>query len=757
MLLTSSPLPPIFATPTPSMGLGQSSERTAQQADSAHRPPFHGFRGIHRLCAVCGFRCWTSFLLFLLVLACLGQVRAGLTATEVIVVVNGQSLNSRTLANHYARLRQIPSINIVVLEGVPDAETISVADFREKILKPLLLEIEQRKLANHIQCITYSADFPTAIDISADLAELKDLNTVFTKVASINGLTYLYDLTQRSDPAYITTEANFYARRPMGVYFTNPGGKETEELWGEINVSQVAGEYAKAGELVSKLLEKAPYQYPLKYFAAALAAQAGDKERALKLLDDAIAAGWNSGVYLSKDPQFESLKENDEFQSLMDLLDQDGGKWQPTVPFNARSMWGSNGVEFAPNLKQTNLGMRYMLSTVLGVTRGLGTTLDEAIESLKRSKSADFTHPTGGFYFSSTLDIRTKTRQPNFALAVEELRKLGFDAEVVVTEYPKNQKVMGAQLGTPSMDWSKTGSKLLPGAIVDNLTSLGGVMTPPKSQTPLSHFIASGAAGSSGTVTEPYSVPFKFPSPMLYLHYAQGLSLAEAFYQSITGPYQLLIVGDPLCQPFSIAPNQPIDTSLRTVKLGSSIQFAPDLSGPSYADWLNMKQPPAKRATQIRATKVAIQIDGLAPLGGNIQPNVNVKMDRLALGYHEIQVVLIADEPLRQRSMQVIPVWIGDSDLISLSVGNSKEKAEPKVSLAKGKFQVLVNVPEGCSEVSIHHHHEQVATSKPEGTEVQIELDPKQLGMGPVRLQARAKLADGGSVASMPLWIEVLP
>lgn len=756
MLLKSSPLPPLFATVTPSLGLSQSSERTKQKADSAHRPPFHGFSRIHQLWADCGFR-RLSLLSLLLILTYSGPVWAGLTASEVIVVVNGQSLNSRTLANHYARLRQIPSINIVVLEGVPDAETISVEDFREKILKPLLLEIEQRKLANHVQCITYSADFPTAIDISADLAEIKDLNTVFTKVASINGLTYLYDLTQRKDPAYITTEVNFYARRPMSVFFTNPGGRETEELWGEINVAQVAGEYAKAGELVSKLLEKAPYQYPLKYFAAALAAQAGDKEKALLLLDEAIAGGWNSGSYLSKDPQFESLKENDEFQTIKDLLDQDGGKWQPTVPFNARSMWGANGVEFAPNLEQTNLGMRYMLSTVLGVTRGLGTTLDEAIESLKRAKSADFTHPTGGFYFSSTLDVRTKTRQPNFALAVEELRKLGFDAEVVVTEYPKNQKVMGAQLGTPSMDWSKTGSKLLPGAIVDNLTSLGGVMTPPKSQTPLTHFIASGAAGSSGTVTEPYSVQFKFPTPMLYLHYAQGLSLAEAFYQSITGPYQLLIVGDPLCQPFSIAPNQPIDTSLRSIKPGGSIQFTPDLTAPSYSDWLNMQQPLAKRATQIRATKVAIQIDGLSMRAADVQQNVNVKLGQLPSGYHEIQVILISDDPLKQRSMQVIPVWVGDTDLISLSVANSKEKAEPKISLAKGKFQVAVKAPEGCSEVSIHHHHEQIATSKPDGTEVQIELDPRQLGMGPVRLQARAILADGGSVASMPLWIDVSP
>ena len=38
------------------------------------------------------------------------------------------------------------------------------------------------------------------------------------------------------------------------------------------------------------------------------------------------------------------------------------------------------------------------------------------------------------------------------------------------------------------------------------------------------------------------------------LHYARGCSLAESFYQSISGPYQLLIVGDPLCQPWAVLP-----------------------------------------------------------------------------------------------------------------------------------------------------------------------------------------------------------
>ena len=51
-------------------------------------------------------------------------------------------------------------------------------------------------------------------------------------------------------------------------------------------------------------------------------------------------------------------------------------------------------------------------------------------------------------------------------------------------------------------------------------------------------------------------MPFRRNSPTqnLQVHYARGSTMAEAFYQSVDSPFQLLIVGDPLCCPFGNFP-----------------------------------------------------------------------------------------------------------------------------------------------------------------------------------------------------------
>ena len=56
--------------------------------------------------------------------------------------------------------------NVVYLRDLPDFEKMGVEDFRTKILLPTLHAAELRGLASQIDCILYSADFPTAIDVS---------------------------------------------------------------------------------------------------------------------------------------------------------------------------------------------------------------------------------------------------------------------------------------------------------------------------------------------------------------------------------------------------------------------------------------------------------------------------------------------------------------------------------------------------------------------------------------------------------------
>lgn len=91
-----------------------------------------------------------------------------------------------------------------------------------------------------------------------------------------------------------------------------------------------------------------------------------------------------------------------------------------------------------------------------------------------------------------------------------------------------------------------------PGAIGDSLTSFGGIIFGPNSQTSLLAFVAAGATGSYGTVAEPSADIRKFPDPMVYFYQRRGFSLAECYYQSLRAPYLGLIVAEPLAAPFAL-------------------------------------------------------------------------------------------------------------------------------------------------------------------------------------------------------------
>jgi hypothetical protein len=338
---------------------------------------------------------------------------------------------------------------------------------------------------------------------------------------------------------------------------------------------------------------------------------------------------------------------------------------------------------------------------------------------------------------------------------------LGYKAEIFQGALPVGKPaVLGAQIGTPQFDWKASRSQFVPGALADNLTSLGGVMSSQGGQTKLTELIKAGAAGSSGTVTEPFALQEKFPHPHMYAYYASGATLAEAFYLSVTGPYQLLIVGDPLCKPFSHAPQLDFDTEIRYLQPGDVVALAMPESSESYEDWSEQPEPLASRQTPLPPIGISVLFDGGNPRSGPVKPNIEIKTAGLAAGYHEVQVRFAGGDPLAQRSEVMMPLWIGPRNVVRVELpksesGAQEDKTRGEVSLREDSKLVARVVAEGASRISLWHDWEQLATAS--GSEADFSIQLTTLGMGPVRLQARAEFADGSAVSGEPLWIEVQP
>jgi uncharacterized protein (TIGR03790 family) len=243
-------------------------------------------------------------------------------------------------------------------------------------------------------------------------------------------------------------------------------------------------------------------------------------------------------------PGYLSLSANRYMRQVIN-----GVQAQPTHSFRNWYGWSEQGTLLESG------GERYLLSMMLAVNSDPGNTLQESLIDLKLSANADGTKPKGTIYFSETGDVRTKTRSPEFPAAIKELRALGVAAETIAENFPRGrQDIAGAVLGFSDRNHIIEDVRVVPGALIDNLTSYGGRFDKGHGQPLLTQFLRLGAGGSTGTITEPLAIPNKFPHAFAQVHYARGCTLAESLYQAVHGPFQLLMVGDPLCAPWANIP-----------------------------------------------------------------------------------------------------------------------------------------------------------------------------------------------------------
>ena len=379
-------------------------------------------------------------------------------------------------------------------------------------------------------------------------------------------------------------------------------------------------------------------------------------------------------------------------------------------------------------------GMHYMLSTMLAVTSGRGNSVPEAIGYLKRSAAADGTRPKGTIYYCSTKDVRSVTRTAGFETAVEQLKELGVAADIISTDVPSNRPdVQGLMTGTAKFSWPTSRSEIMPGAICENLTSFGGVMAEEAGQTPFTELLRYGAAGSSGTVAEPYSIIDKFPSPQVHVHYARGCSLAEAFYQSVFGPYQLLIVGDPLCQPWAGIPQVRLDSPRPGEKVAGVIALKPLSASGSGA----------------RVDRYELFVDGRRMSTANTEDRLVLDTKTLPDGHHELRVVAIQSSPVESQGRLIVPIIVDNH-------GRRVEvAATPKNRVRWDQRLTIQAKAPGAIGIAVLHNGRLVG--KIQGGEGSAVIDPRSLGLGGVRLETVALRSARERVIGPPIRVTVTP
>jgi hypothetical protein len=650
-------------------------------------------------------------LVFSLALAVTSPLQAGVSGENVVVVVNGDSVDSRTLANHFGQLRDVPSNNVIVLNDVPTKMQCSLTDFRDKILTPLLKQIDQRKLAAQTKVIAYSVGFPLSVNVGAHNKRLKDpgMRKIQRGVASVTGLTYFYSYLQADSEAYLGLEANFYARGPLMRSFNNPfGDAEDRSTFDTAIADRKDGSFVEAASKLEALFLKTPLQAPLAILSAECYAEHGDFEASARMIRSAIAFGWTSGQYFDDSALLQPAIVRPEVKDLVAGLDRFPLVSQAPVEFTSTIFWGANGW---PSLRPTD-GIRYLMSCMLGVVNERGSTIDDAVSILRRSASSDQTFPDGEFWFTKTGDVRTKTRFPGVPDALVWLKHLGKQGRIVPGAMPKKEgKCAGLMLGTATMKLAGRKWSFVPGAISDNLTSFGANYQT-ASQTKMTELLHAGAAMTSGPVAEPYAIQAKFPLPLMYGFYANGATAIESFYLSIASPYQTLIVGDPLAAPFANVP--PDRAGFRRVETGD--QF--------LVGW----KPKEMSDPKSHAVATELFVGGKLLRRSKPERTTTVNVKGIPDGMWPLRLTLISGDALRSRVVHTD--WI--------ELGNS-----PSVPFATPiENQVRVSSAD-ATEIKLMHHSEVVGEVT--GNDGTISIDAEKWGHGPVRVQPIATV-DGKQV-----------
>ena len=649
---------------------------------------------------------------------------------NTLVVVNAESSDSLAIANRYIQLRDIPASNVVYLKNISaDKESWSTKWFKLRVLTPVLEAMRKRRIENQIDCIAYSSGFPTRINFQPEMKTyLKQTGkkyaiTQHAPWASITSLTYFHRNAFSDTPNFLELDANHFANPRRMKVLANPfSGADATKYSTAIRQTN-SGNYQVAIKSLTELTKKHPQQTTVVYSLARCLALNGQKDKAIAALQRVKSLGFAHRSVITKDAAFIALKSNPAFKQIVNQMEDLPDGLTTTRSFSGQNYWAKNG--WANGTQDQ--GERYLLSSVLAVTGKNQSTLQASLDRLKSSVAADGTAPKGNVYFADHKDPRSRTRKNQFSFAAAELKSLGRSASIGPAIYPKNDsRVIGVTMGSAKPKWPASKSKFLPGAICDNFTSYGAWWEK-TGQTQISEFLDAGAAGASGTVYEPFTIAAKIPSARWHAHYARGTTLAESYYQSVSGPFQLLLVGDPLCCPFGKFPEFKI-TGLKdkdTVTKDFVLKFEPQAGSPS-----------------IKHFELFYDDIFLSRVTSN---KIKIAIDDISAGYHEIRIVGVSDAPIVRKRSQKLGFTVNKGDIsINLHLEN------PECILG----QVLRAKVDSStdSQVLIQQNRRTIASVQ---SGESFEIPTAELGAGETTLQAIVVLPENQTIKGEPVSVSL--
>lgn len=392
-------------------------------------------------------------------------------------------------------------------------------------------------------------------------------------------------------------------------------------------------------------------------------------------------------------------------------------------------------------------GKTYWPVSHVGPTDRAALSPRAALSSITAARAADGVKPDGVIYWPLNGDIRSRTREHEIAQVTPLWDKMGIKYSVLDGVWVKNRSdILGGVVGIAVTDVAQN-NHYLPGAWVDHLTSFGGVLVD-NWQMPCTDFLLAGAAGSAGTMAEPYAIAGKFPHAHIYTHFRNGASLAESFWESIQMLNEILPVGDPLMQPFATFPKVTVTTPKAgttangTVKIAVSVVY------------------PVERAAAVAGaqdTILELFIDGRKVKIGDPAETVKATLAKndftldttsLADGWHEVRVVAYATDAVRTQGETVLPLMVNNRrQTVQLTGPPRVDYTQPNA------FMVATGNLANVTGIALRANGRTLATAPGAGA---ITVPGTAFPFaGTCTVYALATLADGMQISSAPLAVTV--